>query len=160
MSENAILDYAAEKFGTQQATSEAEIAQVATEPTPEAQEPTEIVAGQVAESEATPEATAEAAGTPEAEAEPSTESTETQPETVDFWARLSELTEGAAKDEDSFKAILDRNKGYDELSKAKEELEQNQFKPANGYIETLNKLTLDGASKDQIAAFIKTEQHR
>lgn len=151
---NAILDYASEQFGTQTATSETEIVQGATVPATDAQDPTEIVAEQTpAKSETTTEAT------PEKTAETSTEKVETQPETVDFWKQFEERTEGLVKNEEEFKSFIERAKGYEDLAKQKEDLEKSQFKPANEYIETLNKLTLEGASKDQITAFMKLNSY-
>lgn len=154
MSENAILDYASEQFGTQTAPSETEIVQGGQVPAPEVQEPTEIVAGQTpAESGTTTEVTAETT------AETPTKEQETQPETVDFWKQFEERTEGLVKDEEGFKSFIERAKGYEDLAKQKEDLEKSQFKPANEYIETLNKLTLEGASKDQITAFMKLNSY-
>src|SRR5690606_34367549 len=108
-------------------------------------------ASQTPESEQEAGATSE--GAPEAEAEqPSS------PEAVDHWKLFEERTEGFIKDEETLNAALDRAKRYDEILKEKEELAANQFKPANPYIETLNKMALDGASKDQVKAFIKLNE--
>lgn len=81
-----------------------------------------------------------------------------QPQAFD-WGVFSERTGGAVKDEESFNSILDRANRYDELAKAKEELEANQFKPANPYIETLNKLVNEGAKPEQVRAFIKLNDY-
>lgn len=63
------------------------------------------------------------------------------------------------ENEDHLKDVLDRSQRYEELEKAKQELEANQFKPANEYIATLNKLVLDGASADQLKAFREINEY-
>lgn len=77
---------------------------------------------------------------------------------TDYWKQLEEKTGGLVKDEESLSQVLDRYSKYDEISKQKEELEANQFKPANDYVKTLNKLVSDGATKDQVKAFMKLNE--
>lgn len=156
MSENAILEYAAEVFGNQNATGEAEVAPEATvEEHETTQASAEIAAegGASQEAESGQEAEATTEGAPEAEAEqPSS------PETVDHWKLFEERTEGFIKDEETLNSALERARKYEEVLKEKDELAANQFKPANPYIETLNKMATDGASKDQVKAFIKLNE--
>lgn len=156
MSENAILEYAAEVFGNQNATGEAEVAPEATVKEHETtQASAEIAAegGASQEAESGQEAEATTEGAPEAAAEqPSS------PETVDHWKLFEERTEGFIKDEETLNIALERARKYEEVLKEKDELAANQFKPANSYIETLNKMATDGASKDQVKAFIKLNE--
>jgi len=156
MSESAILEQYAAMIGSQNATGEAEVApeasandhqtnQASAEIAADGVEAQEAESGQVAE------ATTE--GAPEAEAEqPSS------PETVDHWKLFEERTQGFIKDEETLNSALERARKYEEILKEKEELAANQFKPANSYIDTLNKMVSDGASKDQVKAFIKLNE--
>ncbi len=82
-----------------------------------------------------------------------------QPEVLDYWKQFEEKTQGLVKDEESFNAIIEKAKEHDSLRTAKEEFEKNQWKPANDYIKALNDLTSQGASKDQVKAFVKLNEY-
>lgn len=91
-----------------------------------------------------------------------TEENTTQPsvsEPYNYWTDLDKKTEGFVKDEESLNTLLERAKSYETLLQEKEELAKNQFKPANDFVTKLNDLTLAGASKDQISAFIELNSH-
>lgn len=62
---------------------------------------------------------------------------------------------GEEYDLETLKSHIEKAKSYDEIARQKEELEKNQFKPANDYVRTLNTLVESGASKDQLNSFIK-----
>lgn len=80
-------------------------------------------------------------------------------EAFNYWTELDQKSEGLVKDEETLKGVIERAKSYEDVIKAKEELEKNQFKPANDYIKTLNDLVSGGASKDQIKAFGKLSEY-
>lgn len=84
---------------------------------------------------------------------PNNPETPETPTPVFDWGHLSERTEGAIKDEDSFNSIINKAKEYDALSTKVTELESNRVTFASPFVETLNKLQLDGASPSQIEAY-------
>lgn len=74
------------------------------------------------------------------------------------WGKLAETSGGLVKDEESFKTILSKVGSVDEMSAKLNQLESNQFKPANTFVEKLNKMVLDGANQDSVYAFMKLNQ--
>lgn len=80
-------------------------------------------------------------------------------EPYNYWADLETKSEGLVKDEDTFKSVLEKFKGYDTLAAEKAELEKNQWKPINDYVATFDKLIRDGANADQVKAFVKLNEY-
>lgn len=144
---NELMEYATQQFGVKEEVGETEIVPTENNAEPQDQVGTEIVAEIVAEDTPQPEAQVE---TPA--------SIETKPE-IDYWKQFEEKSGGLVKDEESLTTFLAKANGYEELAKQKEELEKNQWKPANSFIETYDALTKEGASKDQLNAFIKLNQY-
>lgn len=94
--------------------------------------------------------------------QPAEPAQETQPpaQTQEFnWDSFRERSNGLITDEASFLSAVEKAAKYDEVSKAKDELEKGQFKAANPYIDTLNRITLEGASKDQVKAFMRLNEY-
>lgn len=149
---NDIMNYAAMVHGSQNQEAATEIVPSQTGET-ESQLP-QASAEIAAEQTPVPESTTQAVTEPVA-AEPDI----TQSNQVDFWKLIDERSQGLVKDEETFTSFVQRAKDYESIVKTKEELENNQFKPANSYIETLNKMVLDGATSEQINAFAKLNQY-
>lgn len=80
-------------------------------------------------------------------------------EPYNYWADLDQKTEGLVKDENSLKGVLEKFKNYDTLATEKAELEKNQWKPINDYVATFDKLIRDGATADQVKAFVKLNEY-
>lgn len=155
-----ILEYASRAFVDQSESGQAEVAADNTDQAGAEQvhASAEVAGGEANEQVSEQSDTADAAGV-SGTTDAATEQTDTgATPIVDYWKQFEEVTGGLVKDEGSLNAILDKVKTFDQLRTEKDELEKNQFKPANSYIETLNKLVLDGASAEQQKAFIKLNE--
>ena len=146
-----ILEYASRTLGGQEQSSQAEVAvdTVDSDNVQQDHASAEVAGGEVNDQNSSTEETV--VETPSAD---TTVETETPPVT-DYWKEFEAKTGGLVKDEESLNVFLERAKSFETLQTEKSELEKNQWKPANEYVETLNKLISEGASAEQQKAFIK-----
>lgn len=70
------------------------------------------------------------------------------------WEEVGKRSNGVLKDEATMAEVIEKANKYSELSGKVQELESNQFKPANDFVSKLNSLILDGAKPEQIEAFV------
>lgn len=71
------------------------------------------------------------------------------------WNFLAEKTQGLIKGEDSIPELLSKVSEIESLSTKVKELETNQFKPANDFVDKFNKLISEGATVEQQVAFFE-----
>lgn len=91
--------------------------------------------------------------------EPTAPTEPAEPTTPVFdWGQLSERTGGVLKDEDSLNALIEKANQADGLSTRISEYESGYIKPNGDFVQKLNNLIGEGASKDKIEAFWQINQ--
>lgn len=145
------LDLVNEFQAQQQQVNAQQVGEIPTEPATEPiEEPTAPV-GEIHTEQPT-EQTADTVE-PTAPTEPAQQTTP-----VFDWGQLSERTGGVLKDEDSLNALIEKANQADSLNSRIAEYESGYIKPNGDFVQKLNTLIGEGASKDKIEAFWQINQ--
>lgn len=145
---------------TQQKPGEAAVAPEAGDDVASNQVSAEIVADSGANQQQQaqePTATETKQEAPVSDQEPSSSDEDSQ-QTTDPWQIIAERTQGVIRDEETLKEALERFQKYEKVLSEREELEKTLLKPASPYVKALNDLVSQGASKEQVKAFIKLNE--